>query len=196
VGHWGYEIIRLVHQFVDLEFSSGEIVLRRFKTADLAELVEYGNDPLTQLWLPIPNPYTEEHAKWFIDEYAQELFISGRGLLRAIDLNGRLGGSIDIKKADWAARTCEISYWSAPWARSRGVMTSALKILTDWVLNDQGMERVEVRVATKNIASQRVAEKAGFTREGIARNAGFIHAGRVDLVIFSMVAGDLSAYSN
>jgi ribosomal-protein-serine acetyltransferase len=185
-----------VQRFDDLEFSSGEMALRRFKTADLAELVEFGNDSLTQLWLPIPNPYTEEHAKWFIDEYAKELFASGHGLLRAIDLNGRFGGSIDVKKADWAARTCEISYWSAPWVRGRGLMTVALKILAEWVLSDQGMERVEVRVATENIASQRVAEKAGFTREGIARNAGFTHTGRVDLVIYSMVAGELSAESN
>jgi ribosomal-protein-serine acetyltransferase len=191
--YFGCEIILLVHQFDDLEFPYGDLALRRFTTADIAKLVEYGNDPLTQLWLPIPNPYTEEHAKWFIDEYAKELFVSGRGLLRAIDLNGQLGGSIDIKKADSTARTCEISYWSAPWVRGRGAMTSALKILAEWILCEQGMERVEVRVATNNMASQRVAEKAGFTREGIARNAGFTHTGRVDLVIFSMVAGDLSA---
>ena len=70
-------------------------------------------------------------------------------------------------------------------------MTSALKLLTEWILSDQGMERVEVRAATNNTASKRVAEKAGFTREGIARNAGFTHAGRVDLVIYSMVTGDL-----
>ena len=176
-----------MHQFDDLEFSSGDLALRRYTVADVADLVKYGNDPLTQLWLPIPSPYTDEHAKSFIDEYAKELLISGRGLLRAIDLNGRFAGSIDIKKADWAARVCEISYWSAPWARGQGLMTSTLKLLTEWILSEQGMERVEVRVAANNIASQRVAEKAGFTREGIARNAGFTQAGRVDLVTFSMV---------
>lgn len=194
--HFGYEIILLVHQFDDLEISSGDLVLRRFAVADLADLVEASNDSLIHLWLPLPTPYTEKHAKSFIGEYSKELLVSGRGLLRAIDVNGRFGGSIDIKKSDWVARTCEISYWSAPWARGRGVMTSALETLTKWILSEQGMERVEVRVATSNIASQRVADKAGFIREGIARNAGFIHAGRVDLVIFSMVAGDLSAQSN
>jgi ribosomal-protein-serine acetyltransferase len=106
-------------------------------------------------------------------------------------LNGQFAGSIDIKKSDWTARTCEISYWSAPWARGQGLMTSALKLLTKWILSEQDMERVEVRVATNNIASQRVAEKVGFIREGIARNAGFIHTGRVDLVIYSMVKGGI-----
>ena len=180
-------------QFDDLELSFGHLALRRFTMVDLPDLIEYGNDPITQLWLPIPYPYTEEHARSFIDGYAKELLVSGRGLLRAIDLDGRFGGSIDAKKADWAARTCEIGYWSAPWARGRGLMTSALKVLTEWILGEQGMERVEVRVASNNVASQRVAEKAGFAREGIARNAGFIHTGRVDLAIFSMVKGDLNA---
>ncbi|MGI8829666.1 MAG: GNAT family N-acetyltransferase [Candidatus Limnocylindria bacterium] len=48
-----------------------------------------------------------------------------------------------------------------------------------------------LRAATGTLASQRVAEKAGFIREGVARNAGFTNAGRVDLVVYSLVAADL-----
>lgn len=51
---------------------------------------------------------------------------------------------------------------------------------------------VEVRAAVENLSSQRVAEIAGFIREGIARQAGRVHSGRVDLVIFSRVSSDLS----
>ena len=59
-----------------------------------------------------------------------------------------------------------------------------------WVLRDQGFERVELWAATGNLASQRVAEKAAFTREGVLRNAGYVNAGRVDMVVFSLVRGD------
>ncbi|GLY97984.1 GNAT family protein [Actinoplanes sp. NBRC 103695] len=52
-------------------------------------------------------------------------------------------------------------------------------------------ERVELRIAPGDTASQRLAAKAGFVREGVARNAGFIHGGRVDLVIHSLVRADL-----
>jgi RimJ/RimL family protein N-acetyltransferase len=62
--------------------------------------------------------------------------------------------------------------------------------LRSWVLRDQGFERVELRAATGNLASQRVAEKAGFTREGVLRNAGSVNAGRVDMVVYSLVRGD------
>ena len=44
---------------------------------------------------------------------------------------------------------------------------------------------MELKAATGNRASQRTALKAGLQREGIMRNAGFIHTGRVDLVLFS-----------
>ena len=42
-----------------------------------------------------------------------------------------------------------------------------------------------------NTASQRAAEKAGFMREGVARNAGYVHDGRVDMALFSLVPDDL-----
>ena len=59
------------------------------------------------------------------------------------------------------------------------------------MLRDQGVERLELRAATGNLASQRVAEKAGFTREGVLRNAGYVNDGRVDMVVYSLVRGDL-----
>ena len=65
--------------------------------------------------------------------------------------------------------------------------------ISGWALREQGFERVELRAATGNLASQRVAEKAGFVREGVARNAGHVHDGRVDLVVYSLTRADLGA---
>jgi RimJ/RimL family protein N-acetyltransferase len=79
----------------------------------------------------------------------------------------------------------------APWGRGCGVATTATRVISSWTLREQGFERVEVRAATGNLASQRVAEKAGFVREGVARNAGHVHDGRVDLVVYSLTRADL-----
>lgn len=68
-------------------------------------------------------------------------------------------------------------------------MTEALSAVTDCVLG-QGFIRVEVRAAVGNVGSQRVAEKAGFRREGVLRRAGHTHAGPVDLVVLSRLADD------
>ena len=102
-----------------------------------------------------------------------------------------MAGGIDLKHTDWASRTTEIGYWLGPWARGRGVMREAVTQLASWALQEQRFDRVELRVATGNIPSRRVAEASGFVREGVLRNAGYVHAGRVDLIVYSLVPGDL-----
>lgn len=127
------------------------------------------SDPVTQTWLPLPNPYTVEDARTWCLDRAPAVRSSGRGLVRAIEADGCLVGSIDLKRTDWVSRVTEIGYWVSPTARGRGVMTEATQILARWVLDDMGFARVELRIAPENVASLRVAEKAGFVREGVAR---------------------------
>lgn len=69
-------------------------------------------------------------------------------------------------------------------------MTMALLMLSQWIFQETGFQRIELRVAANNIASQRVAGKARFVREGIARNAGYTNSGRCDLIIFSKIPSD------
>jgi RimJ/RimL family protein N-acetyltransferase len=177
--------------FPDVTLSAGDLVLRAVRETDAAPVADYCVDPLTQAWLPLPDPYTLDDARWFCTAFAPAQRASGLGLVRGVELSGRLAGMIDLKRTDWRARTTEVGYWAAPWARGRGVTTRAVSLLARWVLREQGFQRAELRAATGNRASQRVAEKAGFQREGGARNAGFVHAGRVDLVVYSLVPGDL-----
>ena len=70
-------------------------------------------------------------------------------------------------------------------------MTRALMVLSRWVLETQGFTRVEVRVAVDDTASARGAAGAGFTREGVLRQAGYTHSGPVDLIVYSLIRGDL-----
>jgi len=85
----------------------------------------------------------------------------------------------------------EVGYWVAPWARGRGVAAQATRVLCEWAIRDHGFERVQLFAATGNAASQRVAEEAGFVREGVARNACCVPDGRADMVLFSLVPEDL-----
>jgi len=75
------------------------------------------------------------------------------------------------------------------------VAGEALDGLAIALLCEHGFERVELRVAPGNRASRRVAEKAGFTYEGLLRNAGHVFSGRVDVEVWSLVAADLRASS-
>ena len=182
----------MTHQaFPEVTIRGDRIRLRPLTAADVAPVVEACNDAVTQTWLPLPRPYTEADGRWFCLEFAPRQRDSGLGVVFGIEFDGRLAGAIDLKRTDWRARTTEIGYWASPWARGRGLMREAVRRLTRWVVEDQGFARVEILVATENAASQRVAEGAGYTREGVLRSAGYVHDGRVDLVVYSFIERDL-----
>lgn len=179
--------------FPDLILPTGRLVLRPFAGSDVDDVVEAASDELTQRWLPLPNPYTREAGVRWCTEAAHDERTRGEGVHCAIvpAAGGRLAGCIGLKKTDWAARVTEIGYWMAPWARGDGYAAEATAALARWALREHGFQRVELFAATGNLASQRVAEKAGFVREGLLRNAGYVHAGRVDLFVYSLVPADL-----
>lgn len=178
------------HAFPEVTIRGDRIRLRPLTAADVAPVVEASSDEVTQTWLPLPRPYVEADGRRFCLEFAPRSRETGQGIVFGIELEGRLAGAIDLKRTDWRARSTEIGYWAAPWARGRGLMREAVRLLTRWVIEEQGFARVEIRVATGNVASQRVAEGAGYTREGILRSAGFVHDGRVDLIVYSFIEGD------
>jgi RimJ/RimL family protein N-acetyltransferase len=176
-----------VNRFPSLHARAGSVVLRPWQEIDAPAVAAACNDELIRRWLPLPSPYTMEHAVDWCTRLSHELREQGTGLpLAMLTDGGDLIGSIDLKKTDWRARVTEIGYWTVPAMRGAGHATVATAYLARWAL-DQGMERVELTAATGNRASQRVAEKAGFQLEGVMRNAGFVHDGRVDLCLYAMI---------
>jgi RimJ/RimL family protein N-acetyltransferase len=165
-------------------------LLRPLAQSDIVLIAKACNDEEIQKWLPLPFPYQISDADIFVNTLAQEIRTSGRGIVFAIEKNGNFVGCIDVKRTEWLNRTCEIGYWSDPKFRGFGYVSEALTLLSRWLLLDQEFERVEVRVAVENLASKRVAIKSGFIQEGVARNAGRVNSGRVDLIILSKIRKD------
>jgi RimJ/RimL family protein N-acetyltransferase len=161
--------------------------------ADAEGVTEVFTDKQTQRWLPFPQEYGPIDGAAWCAEMAQERRDSGAGdhygVIRRED--DRLVGCLWTKRTDWAARVTEVSYAIVAEARGFGVAAEALDALAIALILEHGFQRVELRVAPGNIASRRVAEKAGFTYEGLLRNAGHVHGGRVDLEAWSFVAADL-----
>jgi len=92
---------------------------------------------------------------------------------------------------DWDERRCEIGYWLAPWARGRGAATRAVALLAPWALRELGLARVALHTTPDNEPSQRVAERAGFTREGVLRSYEERDGRRLDVLLFSLLPADL-----
>ncbi len=85
----------------------------------------------------------------------------------------------------------EVGYWVKREARGRGVATRALGLVARWALVDKELGRFQLRADVANEASQRVAEKAGFVREGILRSALALKGERRDVIMYSLVREDL-----
>jgi [ribosomal protein S5]-alanine N-acetyltransferase len=100
-------------------------------------------------------------------------------------------GCLWARRTDWPARVTELGYAVASPVRGFGLAAEAVDALAIALLLEHGFQRVEMRVAPGNVASRRVAEKAGFTYEGLLRNAGRLRSGRVDLEVWSLVAADV-----
>ncbi|MEO6143153.1 MAG: GNAT family protein [Dermatophilaceae bacterium] len=181
----------MAQTFPETTLSAGDLILRPLSEADADDVADACQDAETLRWLPLPRPYTRANAEWFIATFGPTQRESGAGIVFAIESDGRLAGAIDLKHVNWASKVAEVGFWVAPWARGRGVASQATRALSLWAIRDHGFERVELFAATGNSASQRTAEKAGFVREGVARNAGYVHDGRVDMVLFSLVPDDL-----
>jgi RimJ/RimL family protein N-acetyltransferase len=99
-------------------------------------------------------------------------------------------GFAAIVDLDLRARQGEIGYVVVGEARGRGVAGRALRLVTDWAIAGLGLERVELRIDVDNEPSIRVAERAGYRREGVLRSLHFKEDLRADLAVYSLLAGD------
>jgi RimJ/RimL family protein N-acetyltransferase len=148
-------------------------------------------DPEISHWIPfVPHPYTRADAEHYVracvasDEAERRPFA-------IVDPSGHLLGSIDLRINSHQYRG-HVGYWVAAPARGRGVCTDALRLLSRWALDELELQRLELITDPDNLASQRVAEKVGFQREGVLR-AHLRHPdGRIrDSVMFSLLPGEL-----
>ena len=120
-----------------------------------------------------------------------ELAAAGRLLaLAAVDApTGEVVGGGTLHHLDAERRIVEIGYFVLPGARGRGVATSIARMLAEHAFS-LGIERVAAYVNVGNIASERVVERAGFTREGVVRSMPKPDGRRVDKTLYSLLRGE------
>jgi RimJ/RimL family protein N-acetyltransferase len=159
------------------------VFLRPFEESDVPAIVAACRDPEIPRWTSVPSPYTEEDALAWLESTEEKTFA-------VVDrLSGELLGSIGVRfLGDGVAET---GYWVKREARGRGVATRALVLVSRWALEDPEVGRFQLRAEPENIASQRVAEKAGFVSEGVLRAALALKGERRDVIMYSLVREDL-----
>jgi RimJ/RimL family protein N-acetyltransferase len=102
---------------------------------------------------------------------------------------GEVVGGGTIHHLDVERRIVEIGYFVLPAARRRGYATTIARMLAEHAFS-LGIERVAAYVNVGNTASERVLEKAGFTREGVVRSMPKPDGRRIDKTLFSLLPGE------
>jgi RimJ/RimL family protein N-acetyltransferase len=110
--------------------------------------------------------------------------------LAAVDAgSGEVVGGATLHHLDAERMIVEIGYFVLPHARRRGVATTAARLLAEHAFS-LGIERVAAYVNVGNTASERVVERAGFTREGVVRSMPKPDGRRIDKTLFSLLPGE------
>lgn len=135
-------------------------------------------DPEVLAHTPVPDPPPPGHAeRW-------------RALPSWVALiDGEVAGVGLVPSLERDRAEVELGYVTAPGHRGRGVATALLRWMTTWAL-EQGAQRIALHISASNTASQAVAERAGYRREGLLRSVHLKPGRREDTTVWSLLPGD------
>ena len=173
--------------------AAGWLTLRPFTTADIPWVYEVLLDPVLQRFMQVPSPYRLEDAV----SHVEQVYIAGwddgrRAEFVAEDAaTATRLGRVGLRLGEPGA--AEVGYWVDPRARQRGVATTAVRAVCQWAVTTAGIEFIEWRCEAGNIASRRVAEKAGFLIEATLRKRRLSHGVRVDEWVGSLLRDEVLA---
>ena len=142
-----------------------------------------------QEWLPFVEITQEiSFTRQFVENYLET---DRTDLTFVIRYCGKFVGIIGLKDTDLDNQKTEIGYWLSELFQHKGIITRSCKALINHIFDEMKLNRVQITVATENMKSQAVAERLGFTREGIQREGELHSRGFVDLVVYGLLKSDV-----
>lgn len=171
-----------------VQLHAGDLLLRPWREDDVDPYWAALQSPGGRLWNGSPPatraelvPALARRRDWSTGDHASWVLVDGAEWV----------GSLSIHRIDRDQGDGEIGYWIAPAARGRGLAGRAAAAACRWAFADLGLHRIQLFHAVENVASARVAEKAGFTCEGRLRQSHRYDDGlRHDELLWARLATD------
>lgn len=173
----------------DPPLSGGGITLRPMDERDLPTIERAASDAEILKWIDL---HTRRPGDYLAAK--REAWAQGTGASFAICDATRpdtcLGHVFIERDVDGRG---SIGYWLLEDSRRKGHATRAVRLIASWALPEMRLGRLQLHTDPENVASQRVAERAGFTREGILRAYNGRRDGtRADAVVYSLLPRDVA----
>lgn len=173
------------------------IRLRPFLPGDAAALYEAARESIDDVWPWLEwchSDYTIEESQAWIEHCTAARAAGEEFNFAIVNDEGIVLGGCVLNRLQRDHRVANLGYWVRSSATGHGVATAALCQLVEFAFSQTDMNRLEIIASTRNVGSQRVAERAGACREAIARDRLFIHAEAHDAVQFAFVRSDFRAH--
>jgi RimJ/RimL family protein N-acetyltransferase len=170
-------------------FGDDELVLRLPTADDTDAVAPAFADPELREAGNLPEFAREEMEAML--PHLPDVVASGRLLpLIVVERDGgRILGGGTLHHLDAERAIVEVGYWLYAFARGRGVATRVARLLAEHAFS-LGVQRVAAYVNVGNVASERVLERAGYTREGVVRSLPKPDGTRVDKTLYSLLPGE------
>ena len=159
--------------------------IRPFQTSDAVSLAKHAND--FDIWLNLrdafPHPYLLADAEQWINSIQNQEPTTNF----VIEADGEAAGSISLKlNSDIERCSAEIGYWIGRPFWGRGIITEAVRAVSQYGLESLGLVRIYALPFARNAASCRVLAKAGFTQEGVLHKAVVKNGEVLDQAMFAL----------
>jgi ribosomal-protein-serine acetyltransferase len=180
----------------EITLTDGKITLRPYLKSDIQATFEAIRESIAEMspWLPFAHQdYSIKDTHAWIKQRPGEW---KRGIsFEFIILDAKdaaIIGGCGLNGINQNRMVANLGYWIKTSRTGNGAAPAAVRLLAGWGFKTMRLKRIEIVVATGNVRSQRVAEKAGATREGISRNRIQMRDKTCDAVMFSLIPADFN----
>lgn len=182
-----------------IDLASAELLTERLRIralhrSDAGPLHEAIEETLSELvpWLPWARPgHTRTETRRYV-RAARAAWARRTSFEFAVEerTSGTILGVTSLHRLDWLRRSAGVGYWIRRRRFGEGFATEAADAVVSHAFGSLSIHRVEALIGLFNKASQRVVEKLGFTREGVAREVEFVDGRFLDHLQYSLLEGD------